>query len=62
MVMTKGNMLCGKKKDTKNNFVVGVISHLFLTRNTCMVGPPEARGRPLKCQGWKGGREIEEIV
>ena len=30
-----------------------------LTKNTCIAVPREARGRPMKCLGWKGGREME---
>ena len=55
--MTKGNMLCGKKK--LKITLASASYHIILTRNMCIVGPPEARGRPLKCRGWKGGGEME---
>ena len=30
-----------------------------LTRTSCIAEPREAWGRPIKCLGWEGGKEME---
>ena len=34
---------------------------VIITRNTSITEPREARGRPIKCQGWEGGENWSKL-